>query len=113
MVSPPLIRRRYRRAAVFHRDAAERIVLPPWMAPPVVGHLDPGQRGVTVEDQPEEVPRLALVPVAGGIDVHQRRHVRVSIGCAYLKAHPAVVSDREEVVDGPQLSAFLIWVVHA
>src|SRR5579875_1686633 len=70
-VGPPLVRRRYRRAAVLDRDATERVVLALRVALPVVGHLDPGQGRVTVEDQAEEVPGLPLVPVTGRVDGHQ------------------------------------------
>ena len=50
-------------AVIFRRDAAEWMVLALRMTHPVVGHLDPGQSGVTVEDDAEEVVGLALVPV--------------------------------------------------
>ncbi len=68
------------RALVLDRDAAERVVLALRVARPVVRHQDPGQRRVAVEDDPEEVPRLALVPVGGRVDGDDRRDVRVGVG---------------------------------
>ena len=108
-----LLRRRHVGAAVFHRDAAERVVLAPRVALPVVGHLDPGQRGMAVEDEPEEVPGLPLVPVAGRVDAHQRRHVGIRVGRAHLQPQAPVVGDRQQRVDGVQLPAGVPGVVHA
>ena len=68
VVGPPLVGRRDRRALVLDRDAAERVVLALRVARPVVGHLDPGQRRVPVEDDAEEVVGLALVPVVRRVD---------------------------------------------
>ena len=104
IVRPPLVRRRHGRAAVLDRDAAERVVLPLRVAPPVVGHLDPGQRGMAVEDDAEEVPGLPLVPVAGGVDVDQRRDVRVGVRRGDLEPDPPVVRDRQQVVHRVQLA---------
>src|SRR5579875_2311643 len=79
-VVPPLVRGRDLGALVFHRNATERIVLALRVAGPVVGHLDPGQRRVPVVDDPHQVPRLTLVPVGGGVDPGDARHVRVLRG---------------------------------
>src|ERR687894_348326 len=72
-VTPPLIRRRDGAALVLHGDSSEWIVLALRVARPVVGHQDPGERRVIVEDDPEHVEGLALVPVVGGVDRDDRR----------------------------------------
>ena len=113
MVVPPLIRRRDLGAAVLDRDAAERVVLALRVALPVVRHLDPGQRGMAVEDDAEEVPGLPLVPVAGRVHADQRGNVRVGVRRADLQPHPAVVGDRQHVIHRVQLAAGLRRVVHA
>ena len=112
-VRPPLVRWRHGGAAVLDRDAAERVILALRVALPVVGHLDPGQRRVPVEDDPEEVPGLPLVPVTGRVDAHQRRHVRVGVRRRSPRAGAPVVGDRQQVVDGVQLAAGIGGVVHA
>src|SRR5438105_7893006 len=92
-VAPPLLGRGDLRAAVLDRDAAQRVVLALRVALPVVGHLDPGERGVAVEDEAEEVPGLPLVPVTGRVDADQRGNVRVGVGRAHLGPYPPVVPD--------------------
>ena len=67
------------RALVLDGDAAERVVLALRVARPVVGHQDAGQGRVAVEDDPEEVLGLALVPVVGRVDRDDRRDVRVGV----------------------------------
>src|SRR3954454_20822858 len=62
-VAPPLVGRRDAAALVLDRDATEGVVLALRVARPVVGHQDPGQRRVSVEDDPEHVEGLTLVPV--------------------------------------------------
>src|ERR1700724_1516210 len=79
VVAPPLVGRGYLRALVFHGNAAEWVVLALRMPVPVVGHLDAGQRWMAVEDDPEEVVGLALVPVVGRVDLIQRRDVRITV----------------------------------
>ena len=76
VVRPPLVRRWDLGALVLHRDATERVVLALRVARPVVRHQDPGQRRVAVEDDAEEVPGLALVPVVAA------GRSRRSTGCA-------------------------------
>ena len=91
----------------------ERVVLALRVTGPVVGHLDPGQGRVAVEDEAEEVEGLALVPVGGRV----RRARRW--GCAGrrrggdLEPDPAVVGHREQVVDRVQLATGVVGVVHA
>ena len=83
------------------------------MARPVVGHEDPGQGGVTVEDQPEHVVRLALVPVEGRVDAHQAGDVRVAVRRGDLDPDAAVVGHRGQVVDRVQLATGVVGVVDA
>jgi hypothetical protein len=66
---------------------------------------------VTVEDDPEEVVRLALVPVVGRIDRDQGRDVRIAVRGADFEADQPVVGDRAQVVDGVQLAALVVQVV--
>lgn len=66
-----------------------------------------------VEDDAEEVVRLALVPVVRRIDGDQRRDVRVAVGGADFEADQPVVGDRAQVVDGVQLAALVVRVVDA
>ena len=113
VVGPPLVGRRDGAALVLHGDAAQRVVLALRVARPVVGHQDPGQRRVAVEDDAEHVVGLALVPVVGGVDVDDARDVRVGVGRGDLEPDPAVVGHREQVVDGVQLAAGVVGVVHA
>ena len=112
-VRPPLVRSRDLGALVLDGDAAEGVVLALREALPVVRHHDPRQGRVTVEDDAEEVVRLALVPVVGRIDGDQRRDVRVAVGGADLQADQPVVGDRAQVVDGVQLAALVVRVVDA
>ena len=91
VVRPPAVRRRDLGALVLHRDPAERVVLALRVPGPVVGHLDAGQRRVAVEDDAEEVPRLALVPVQRRVHGGARRDVGVGVGRGDLEAHPTVV----------------------
>ena len=100
-------------ALVLDGDAAQGVVLALGVAGPVVGHQDPGQRGVAVEDDAEHVERLALVPVVGGVDVHDARDVGVGVGRGDLEPDAAVEGHREQVVDGVQLVAGVAGVVHA
>src|SRR5580700_10960010 len=71
LVVPPLLGRGDLGAAVLDRDPAQRVVLALRVALPVVRHLDPGQRGMPVEDDAEEIPRLPLVPVARRVHADQ------------------------------------------
>src|SRR5690606_20660637 len=80
---------------------------------PVIGHLDAGESRVTVEDDAEEVVRLAFVPVVRGVDLDRGRNVRIGVGTAHLDPHPTVVGDRTQVVDRVQLGAGVVRVVHA
>src|SRR6476469_70888 len=113
VVAPALVRRRDGTALVLHGDAAERVVLALRVARPVVRHEHPGQSGVAVEDQPEHVERLPLVPVQGGVDAHQAGDVRVAVRRRHLDADPAVVGHRGQLVDRVQLAAGVLGVVHA
>ncbi len=61
----------------------------------------------------EHVPRLALVPVDGGVDAHQAGDVRVGVGARDLEAHATVVGHREQVVDRVQLAPGVVGVVDA
>jgi len=83
------------------------------MTDPVVGHLDPGECRVPVEDDAEEVVRLALVPVGGRVHAHHRRDVRVCVRAHHLEPDPAVVRHRQQVVDGVELAVLVVRVVHA
>src|SRR5699024_4703454 len=112
VVRPPLIGRRYFRALVFHRDAAQWVILALGVAGPVVRHLDPGQRGVAVEDDAEEVPGFSLVPVIGRVGVDDGGDMRVRIGCGDLQVHHPVVGDGEQWVDGGQFPAGVVRIVH-
>src|SRR5215470_2235195 len=113
LVGPPLVGGWDGGAAVLDRDAAKRVVLALRMTLPVVRHLDPGQRRVTVEDKAEEVPGFPLVPVVGRVDVDKRRHMRVGIRSGDLKAQPAVLGDRQQVIDRVEFTADLHRVVRA
>ena len=97
---------------IFHWNAAEWVVLALRVADPIVGHLDPGQTRMAVEDDAEEVVGLPLVPVAGGVDAEQRRDVRVGVGAGHLELDPAVVGDRQQRVEGVQFAAGVVGVVH-
>src|SRR5580693_8362941 len=112
VVAPPLVGRGYLRALVFDRDAAEWIVLALRMPLPVVGHLDSGQRWMAVEDDPEEVVGLALVPVVGRVDPIQRRDMRITVRRRHFQPEPAVVGDRLQRVHGVQFPAGLVRVMH-
>ena len=112
-VRPPLVGSRDLGALVLDGDAAERVVLALREALPVVRHHDPRQRGVAVEDEAEEVVRLALVPVVGRVDVDDRRDVRVAVRGADLQPDQPVVGDRAQVVDGVQLAALVAGEVDA
>src|SRR5690349_21424169 len=113
VVAPALVRRRDGPALVLDGDAAERVVLALRVARPVVRHEHPGQSGVTVEDQPEHVVRLALVPVERRVDAHQARHVGVAVRRGDLDADASVVGHRRQVVDRVQLATGVVGVVHA
>src|SRR5699024_10205099 len=79
---------------------------------PIVRHLDPGQRGVAVEDDAEEVPDFSLVPVIGRVGVDDGGDVRVRIGCGDLQVHHPDVGDGEQRVDGVQFPAGVVGIVH-
>src|SRR5215211_7500452 len=79
VVGPPRVRRWDGGALVLHRDATEGVILALRVARPVVGHLDARQSGVTVEDDAEEVVRLTLVPVVGGVHRDDGRDVGVGV----------------------------------
>src|SRR5665647_3523921 len=113
VVRPALIRWRDGGALVLHRNAAEGIVLALRVPGPVVRHEDAGQRRVAVELDAEHVPGLALMPVVGRVDLDDRGDVAVIVRTGDLEANPpAGVGDREQVVDGVQLSADLVRVVN-
>src|SRR5580693_6499624 len=112
-VVPPLLWRGNFRAAILHWDAAERVILALRVALPVVRHLDPGERGMAVEDDPEEVPGLPLMPVVSRVHRDQRGDVRVRVWRAHLQPHPAVVRDGQQVVYRVQLTAGVLRVVHS
>src|SRR3954451_18836986 len=101
-VGAPRVRRRDRGALVLDRDAAERVVLALRVTVPVVGHEDPGERRVAVEDDAEHVERLALLPVRRRIDAGHRGDVRVLGGDGDLEPDPAAVGHRRQVVDDVQ-----------
>src|SRR5512144_42074 len=111
-VGPPRVRRWNGGTLVLDGDAAERVVLALRVARPVVGHLDAGQRRVAVEDDPEEVVGLALVPVAGRVRRDDGRDVRVAVGAGDLEPDPAVVGHRQQVVHRMQLAALVVREVH-
>src|SRR3954469_9126012 len=101
-VGPPGVRRRDDGALVLDRDATERVVLALRVPVPVVGHEDPGERGVAVEDDAEHVERLPLLPVRGRVDPGDGGDVRVLGGDGDLQPDPAPVGHRREVVDDVQ-----------
>src|SRR5271155_1129284 len=113
VVGPPLVGRGNLRALVFHRDAAERVVLALRMSLPVVGHLDAGQRRVAVEDDAEEVVGLALVPVVGRVDREQRGDVRVTVWRSNFQSDATAMGDRAQRVHPVQLASGFVRVVHA
>src|SRR5829696_7833514 len=75
LVRPPLVRRRDLRALVLDGYATQRIVLALRVALPVVRHENPGQVRVAVEDHPEHVVRLPLLPVGGRVDAGDAGHI--------------------------------------
>ncbi|COX74544.1 Uncharacterised protein [Mycobacterium tuberculosis] len=79
---------------------------------PVIGHLDPGQGRMAVEDDPEEVVGFPLVPVVGRIDREQGRDVRITVRRRHFQPEATVVGDRLQRVDGMQLPTRLVRVVH-
>src|SRR5581483_11890898 len=107
---PPLVGRSDGRAVVLDRDAAEGVVLALRVSLPVVRHQDPGERWVAVEDDPDHVVRLALVPVQGRVDRDPAGDVRVAVGGGRLDPDPAVQSHREQVVDRVQLGGVVLRV---
>src|SRR5665648_3927 len=111
-VRPPLVRRRDGGALVLHRDAAKGVVLPLRVTWPVIWHKDPRQPRVTIELDAEHVPGLALVPVIARVYLDDRGDVAVVVRAGDLQTNsPATVRDREQVIDGVQLSAGLLRVV--
>src|SRR5213076_3174155 len=56
--------------------AADRVVAAQGVADPVVGHQDPRELGVSVEDDSEHVVGLALVPVGRWEQVVRRGDMR-------------------------------------
>ena len=57
--------------------APTRVVLAQGVAVPVLGHEDPGQVGMALEDDAEHVEHLALEGVGPGVQVDDGRHGRV------------------------------------
>ena len=72
---------------------AERIALP------VLGAEDPREVGCPSKTHPHEVEALALVPVGGRPDVHERGEIRLVPGELDLEDERVIVLDRVEVVD--------------
>ena len=68
---------------------------------------------MAVEDDPEEVVCLPLVPVVRRVELHDGRHVRVVVGAGDLHSHPAIVGDRQERVHRVQFAPCLTGIVHA
>src|SRR5690348_5152631 len=64
-----------------------------------------------LEDDPEEVPGLPLVPVAGRVHLDQRRHPGVAVGHAHLQPDAPVVGDGQQRVDRVQFAAGVPRVV--
>src|SRR5207302_218407 len=71
------------RLASYGEVAAQR------MADPVFGHEDPGQPGMAVEEDPEHVERLSLVPVGGPEDVVHAGYPSVRL--RHVDADPELV----------------------
>ena len=68
---------------------------------------------MAVEDDPEEVVGLPLVPVGGRVDGEQRRDVRIGVRCGHLHLDAPVVGDRHQRVHRVQFAAVVLRVVHA
>lgn len=96
---------------VLDRDTAERIVLALWVALPVVGHLDTGQGRVTVEDDPEEVVGLTLVPIVGGVYPDDGRNMWIGVRHGHFQSDPAVVRDRSKWIYGVELATGVLRIV--
>src|SRR5947199_9076207 len=64
---------RSRRFFELHGNAADRIVLAEGVTLPVVGHQDPREVGMSVEDDPEHVVDLALHGLGTREELEQRR----------------------------------------
>ena len=52
-----------------------------------------------VEDDPEHVPYLAVVPIRGRPDIRNRGHVKISLGKRDLETHVRITLERQEVID--------------
>ena len=71
------------------------------MADEAVVGQDAAQVLVAFEHDAEQVERLALEPVGGVPDVHDRRqHREVVVGAEHLDAHALVQADRKQMRDG-------------
>src|SRR5664280_1631257 len=113
VVRPALVGRRDGGTLVLHRDATKGIVLALRVTGPVVRHEDACQRRVAVELDAEHVPGLTLMPVVGRVYRNDGGNVAVVVGAGDLESdRPATVGDRPQVVDGMQLAAGLMRVVH-
>src|SRR5258707_2457612 len=78
----------------FDRLAADRVIAAQRMPDPVVGHEDSRELGMPVEDDAEQVVRLALVPVGGWKEVVHRVDLRrdsVDVNGAAAVAPPLAV----------------------
>src|SRR5437763_7071623 len=84
--------------------AADRIVLAQRVALPVLGHEEPLEVRVAIEDDPHQVELLALVPVAGRPHRDDARYVLILIHPALEPGARRALPQREEVVaDGEAL----------
>jgi hypothetical protein len=79
----------------------------------VVGHLDTGQAGMSVEDDAEEVVGFPLMPVGCRIHRKQRWHTRIGVRAGDFHHDAVVVGDRHQRVNGMQLAPGVIGVVHS
>jgi len=68
---------------------------------------------MTVEDDPEEVVRLAFMPVIGRVDPDDRRNMRIGIRHRYFQPDSAVVRDRSKWIHGVQFTTGVLRVVHS
>ena len=85
-------------SAEADRLAADRIVLAQRVALPVLGHEQPLEVRVAVEDDPHQVELLALVPVAGRPDGDDARHVLALVDPALQPRAGRPLPQREQVV---------------
>src|SRR5215217_2716516 len=82
------------------------------MARPVVGHQNPGQSWMAVEDDAEHVVGLALVPVGCRVSRYDGWDVWVAVGNGDFKSNPPVMSHRLHVIDRVQLATLVGRIVH-